>query len=65
MKKSDAEFNRFLMISTGSISEIVAILDICLDQKFISPSIHGEYLIKCESVIKQLYGFSKILKKNK
>jgi len=53
------------MISTGSISEIVAILDICLDQKFISPSIHGEYLIKCESVIKQLYGFSKILKKNK
>ena len=62
MKKSDKEFNRFLMISIGSISEAVSILDICLDLKYITSSIHNSYMIKCESVIKQLYGFSKRLK---
>lgn len=28
MKKSDAEFNRFISISIGSLSEVVAILDL-------------------------------------
>lgn len=62
MKKSDAEFNRFLMISIGSTSEIVAILDILFDQKYITSSKHAEFLIKCEDIAKRLYGFSKKLK---
>jgi four helix bundle protein len=62
MKKSDAEFNRFLMISVGSISEIVAILDILLDQKYITTSKHDEFLLKCEDIAKRLYGFSKKLR---
>lgn len=62
MKKSDAEFNRFLMISIGSISEIVAILDLILDQKYITTSKHSEFLLKCEEIAKRLYGFSRKLK---
>lgn len=62
MKKSDPEFNRFLMICIGSVSEIVAILDICLDLKYVSPSQHEEFMVKCESIVKQLYGFSRKLK---
>src|SRR3989344_1271317 len=63
MKKSDAELNRFLLISIGSISEIAAILDICMDQKYITPSTHKKYVLKCEAIVKQLYGFSSSLKK--
>lgn len=62
MKKSDPEFNRFLMICTGSVSEIVAILDIFLDLKYISPSQHNKFMVKCETIVKQLYGFSRKLK---
>ena len=62
MKKSDAEFNRFILISTGSVGEIIAILDVCLDNNYINSSLHAEYMLKCENIIKQLYGFSKKLK---
>jgi four helix bundle protein len=62
MRNSDKELNRFLLISIGSISEIVAILDICLDQKYISSSLHQKYLIECESLVKKLYSFRKSLK---
>lgn len=62
MKKSDAEFNRFILISAGSISEIVAILDICLDNHYINTSLHAHYVLKCENIVKQLFGFSRKLK---
>ena len=62
MKKSDAEFNRFVLISVGSISEIVAILDICLDNDYINTSLHAQYVLKCENIVKQLYGFSRKLR---
>ncbi|HVZ66928.1 MAG TPA: four helix bundle protein [Patescibacteria group bacterium] len=62
MKKSDAEFNRFILISAGSISEVVAIMDLCLDLKYISTSQHAQFMLKCENIIKQLYGFSRKLK---
>ena len=63
MRGSDAELNRFILISIGSISEIVSMLDICLDQQYIDSSIYNEYMLKCESLIKQLYGFKRALKK--
>ncbi|MBI2196821.1 four helix bundle protein [Candidatus Daviesbacteria bacterium] len=62
MKRSDAEFNRFLMISIGSVSEIVAILDISFDLKYINTSTHQKFMLKCESIVKRLYGFSRKLK---
>jgi four helix bundle protein len=62
MRKSDADFNRFIMISIGSLGEIVAILDICLDLGYINSSIHKVYVVKCETIAKRLYGFSKKLK---
>ena len=49
----------------GSLAEIVAILDICLDQKYITPFAHEAYVLKCEAITKQLYGFSRKLKSNK
>lgn len=61
-RKSDAEFNRFLMISIGSVSEIVAVLDIALDQGYINESNHQKILLKCEKIAKQLYGFSRKLR---
>ena len=61
-KKSDAELNRFIMVSIGSLSEIVAILDIALDQGYINQEIYKDFLIKVESIAKQLYGFSRKLK---
>ena len=62
-KKSDAEFNRFLLISIGSANEIIAILDIALDQKYVKITQYNEIRQKLESIIKQLYGFSRLLKK--
>lgn len=62
-KKSDAEFNRFIMIAIGSITEIVAILDISLDQKYITPTIYKSFIERSESIARRLYGFSRRLTK--
>lgn len=61
-KKSDAEFNRFILIAIGSASEIIAIIDIALDQKYISTEKHSAILNQVENIVKQLYGFSRKLK---
>jgi len=61
-KKSDAEFNRFLLISIGSANEIIAILDIALDQKYVKIDQYQIIRQKLESIIKQLYGLSRKLK---
>lgn len=62
MRKSDAEFRRFILISIGSVGEIVAIFDICLDQTYVSASVHSEYVLKSETIAKRLYGFIRKLK---
>lgn len=64
MKKSNAELRRFLLISIGSIGEIVSILDLFLDLNYISTTEHSNYVLKSESIIKQLYGFAKSLEKS-
>lgn len=61
-KKSDSEFNRFILIAVGSVHEIVAILDICLDLGYIPESVHRIFLTRCEALVRKLYGFSKSLK---
>lgn len=62
MKKSDAELNRHIVIGIGSAGEIIAILDVCLDLQYISTSQHAQFVLKCEAITKQLYGFSRKLK---
>ena len=59
MKLSDAELGRFILISVGSLSEVVAALDICLDLKYINASTHKRFVLKSETLIKKLYGFRK------
>lgn len=61
-KLSDADFNRFIMISIGSLSEITAILDIMFDLSLIDAKTRIEYTSYCETLAKRLYGFSKKLK---
>lgn len=61
-KKSDAELNRFLMMAVGSLSEIVAILDIAQAQEYISTETYQKFSEKTESIAKQLYDFSRKLK---
>lgn len=61
-KSSDADFNRCVKISIGSVNEVVAILDICLDQKYIDTKTHNEFLKKAENIVKQLYGLSRTLR---
>ena len=61
-KKSDAELNRFLMMAVGSLSEVVAILDIAEAQGYISTETYQKFSANVESIAKQLYGFSRKLK---
>ncbi len=61
-RKSDPEFNRFVLIAAGSATEIVAIVDIALDQSYITEETHAKVLAKVENIVKQLYGFSRKLK---
>lgn len=61
MKLSNPEFRRFLLISVGSASEVISILDICLDLEYVSPSIYDSFVLKSESIIKRLYGFRKAI----
>ena len=61
-KKSDADFNRFILISTGSLHELAACLDIARDLRYITPLAHQRYLDECELLARKLYGFSKKLK---
>ncbi len=61
-KSSDLDFNRFVRVSIGSVNEVVAVLDISLDQGYINKKIHEEFLNKAENIVKQLYGLSKSLK---
>lgn len=63
MRRSDLEFNRFISMAIGSVAEVVSILDICLDQNYISEETHAKFMVKCESIAKQLYGFSRVLKR--
>jgi len=61
-KNSDKDFNRFIMISIGSIYEVVACLDIALDNNLISNKIYDKFYNKAEDIRNQLGALSKKLK---
>ena len=62
---SDKEFNRFINMAKGSVNEIVAALDISLDNSYISQKDYRTLLDQGESIIKQLSSFGKSLKSRK
>ena len=61
MSTSMPERKRYLQISINSIGELVAIADIALDLRYLTPGNHGEVLVESESVIKRLYGMKRKL----
>jgi len=59
---SDRDFNRFIQMSIGSTNEVVAALDICLDNNYLHKKEHDLLLEQAEHIVKQLGAFSKKLK---
>lgn len=61
-KQSDKDFNRFIAMSLGSADEVVACLEIALDEKLITQKEFSELERECEILSLQLGSFSKKLK---
>jgi len=61
---SDRDFNRFINMAIGSINEVVAALDISLDNVYLEADSYEALLSQAESIVKQLSSFSKKLRKN-
>jgi four helix bundle protein len=61
-RNSDKDFNRFILIGLGSIYEVIAGLDISMDNELISKEEYQALYEKAESIKKQLGGLSKTLK---
>lgn len=60
-KHSDKDFNHFLNISLGSLSETVACCDILVDRNLLDKKKFDDILSLSESISKQLGGFKKKL----
>lgn len=59
---SDREFNRFIQMSLGSVNEVVAALDIAVDEEYLDNKTHDLLISQAEKIVKQLSSFSKKLK---
>ncbi len=59
---SDAELSRFIQISIGSLNEVVTLLFICLEQKYIEQVSFDSYYKECEKLSKMLFSFRSFLK---
>ena len=58
---TDKDFAHFLSNSHTSLNEVIACLDIALDNKYISAEIHQGFLLKAEKLANQLTAFRKKL----
>ena len=63
-KTSNKDFNRYIQNALGSATELSAAIEIAYDLKLIGEADYRELEIVNQSVLKQLGGFSKFLKKN-
>ncbi|OGY44859.1 MAG: hypothetical protein A2729_05570 [Candidatus Buchananbacteria bacterium RIFCSPHIGHO2_01_FULL_39_14] len=61
-RQSDKEFFRFIQLSLGSASEVVACLDVMHSADLINRKNFDEMMLECEEIAKQLGGFSKKLR---
>jgi four helix bundle protein len=60
-RASDKDFAHFLNQATTSLNEVVACLDILLDDKVVSSGIHQETLLKANNLAKQLIALRRSL----
>ena len=61
-RKSDADISRFINIAIGSLYEVVTILHISLEQKYINKVEFESFYQKCEDLSKMLHGYKNYLK---
>lgn len=61
-RNSNIDFSRFIQIAIGSAYEVVTILYIALEQKYITKSKFDTFYSKCEELSKMLHGFKNYLK---
>ena len=62
-RNSDIDFARFIQFSIGSLNEVVTILYIALDQKYLNDETYKTLNMKCEKISKMLHSFRNTLKK--
>ena len=60
-RRSDRDFRRFLLISLGSLNEVVACLDDLNDARMISKKEFEIFIDKAQNIARQLSGFIKTL----
>ena len=63
-KKSNKDFNRYILNSLGSATELSAALDVTKEFDLIDKEKYQETINLLNHIIKQLGGFSKFLNKN-
>ncbi len=61
-RKSDKDLAHFLNQADTFLNEVVACLDLCLDDGYINKNLHRKFINKVEKLIAQLAGFRKHLK---
>ncbi len=61
---SDKDFAHFLNIAHTSLNEVVACLDLALNNAYIVPTKHQDFLHAAEELANQLTAFRRILIKN-
>jgi len=61
-RRSDGDLKRFIQIAIGSLNEVVTILFIAKDQKYINESECDTFYKRCEHISKMLHSFRNYLK---
>ena len=62
-RNSDAELSRFTQIAIGSLNEVVTVLFISLEQKYITQKDFDSSYKRCEQISKMLHAFRNYLKR--
>ncbi|MBU1043485.1 MAG: four helix bundle protein [Candidatus Omnitrophica bacterium] len=62
-RHSNNDFSRFIRIAIGSLNEVVTLLHIVLEQKYINKNEFDNLYKRCEGISKQLHAFRNYLKK--
>ena len=62
-RRSNNDFARFIQIAIGSLNEVVTLLYIALEQKYINKVEFDALYQRCESISKMLHAFRNYLKK--
>jgi four helix bundle protein len=62
-RNSDLELARFIQISIGSLNEVITLLFVSLEQKYITQSEFDTLYKRCELISKMLHAFRNYLKK--